>query len=235
MIFSSRFVGIAAVPRNSEAGALQNIANGIYDADSSIYSTVGEYALQAPDVVSPPFLCDSPYTNLTCSLWVGAAIFQAGTTPTPYYHFTAGFWPDGNFQTGIPTGLKYSNPGQWNGFEVGGAPYEPMQLLADTDAITCGDDPQLPFDKHLGDITLPVHYVGAGGGFGSYGLYTLSLLGSRDVTNHIVSFYPPQDQALDFGHVDLFYADDAKNLVWSDILEFLEEQRHESQNRCSDR
>jgi hypothetical protein len=220
---------------SSEASDLQNIANGVYNVDARIYGTVGQYAIQAPDAGSPPSVCGSPFTNLTCSLWVAAAIFQGGTTPTPYYHFAAGFWPDGNFQTGIPAGLKYSNIGQWNGFEVGVAPYEPMQLAADTDAVTCGDDPNLPFDKHLSDVTLPVHYVGAGGGFGSYGLYTLSLLGSRHVTNHIVSFYPPEDQALDFGHVDLFYADNAQDLVWSDILVFLQGQRYERDDRCNDK
>jgi hypothetical protein len=76
-----------------------------------------------------------------------------------------------------------------------------------------------------------VFYVGAGGGFGSYGLYTLSLLGSTDVSNHIVSFYPPDQQAFDFGHVDLFYAEDAQNLLWTNILQWLEKHQHD--NSCS--
>jgi hypothetical protein len=41
----------------------------------------------------------------------------------------------------------------------------------------------------------------------------LSLLGGNDVSSHIVSFYPPEKQALDFGHVDLFYAEHAQKLI----------------------
>ena len=49
----------------AEAYALQEIANGTYDSDGRIYATVGVSAIQAPDAISPPTLCDSPYTNLT--------------------------------------------------------------------------------------------------------------------------------------------------------------------------
>ena len=166
-----------------------------------------------------------------CSLWVASAGFQSGPSFTPYYHLAAGFFPGNNYETGIPDGLVYANAARFNALEVGLPPYEPQQLLADTYAITCGDDPNLPFDKHLADIRVPVHYVGAGGAFGSYGLYTLSLLGSRDITHHIISFYPPGQQALDFAHVDLFYADNAGDLVWSDILQWLSEPH----GSCSDR
>ena len=59
------------------------------------------------------------------------------------------------------------------------------------------------------------------GGFGSNGPYTLTLLGSQDVSSLIVSFYPPYQAGLDFGHVDLFNAQDAENLVWSPIYQWL--------------
>jgi len=58
----------------------------------------------------------------------------------------------------------------------------------------------------------------------------LSLLGSEDVTHDIVSFYPPAEAVLDFGHVDLFTADDAPNLVWNNILLWLTD--HEGENSC---
>jgi hypothetical protein len=218
---------------SSEAYYNQQIANGTYEFSSQFVQSLGQYAVQAPYTSS--LLFGDPYTNLTASLTAGAAWYQLGGDFTPYYHFVAGFWPDGNVDTGIPGGLNYTNVAQWNNFEIGAAPYEPMQLAADTTAITCGDDPNLPFDKHLADVKLPVHYVGAGGGFGSYGLYTLSLLGSKDVTNHIVSFYPPEKQAFDFGHVDLFYADNAQNLVWSDILDFVQRQEHDRDDKCGDK
>ena len=208
---------------SAEAYALQEIASGIYDSDGSFYATVGVNAIQAPDAISPPALCDSPYTNLTCSLLLASAGFQIGPSFTPYYHLAAGFFPGNNYTTGIPDGLVYANAARFNALEVGLPPYEPQRLLADTYGVTCGDDPNLPFDKHLANVTVPIHYVGAGGAFGSYGLYTLSLLGSREITHHIISFYPPDQQALDFAHVDLFYADNAKDLVWSDMLDWLSE------------
>jgi hypothetical protein len=55
------------------------------------------------------------------------------------------------------------------------------------------------------------------------------------VTDHIISFYPPSQQAFDFGHVDLFYADKAQDLVWSDILDFLQREKHEPGDKCNKR
>jgi hypothetical protein len=68
---------------------------------------------------------------------------------------------------------------------------------------------------------VPVLYVGAGGAIGPAGLYSLTLLGSTDVSTHIISFYPRAKAALDFGHVDLFFARDAEQLVWSPIEQSL--------------
>jgi hypothetical protein len=47
------------------------------------------------------------------------------------------------------------------------------------------------------------------------------MLGSQDESSLIVSFYPPQQAAFGFGHVDLFYAQDADDLVWSPIYQWL--------------
>lgn len=38
----------------------------------------------------------------------------------------------------------------------------------------------------------------------------------------MVSLLPPGDRIADFGHADLFQADDAETLVWEPILEWLE-------------
>ena len=74
-------------------------------------------------------------------------------------------------------------------------------------------------DDHLGAIKLPILYVGAGGAFGSLGEYTSSLTASSDVRNHTVSLQ--NVRMLDFGHGDLFLADDAPSLVWSVLHEWL--------------
>ena len=79
----------------------------------------------------------------------------------------------------------------------------------------------MPFDDHLADITVPVFYVGASGGFGDFGLYTTSLLGSTDVT---VQHRQPERPArsADFGHADLFQGIQAQTLVWQPILTWLQ-------------
>lgn len=101
-----------------------------------------------------------------------------------------------------------------------GAPFEAVGLIQDSFTISCNAAPTA-FGDHLSDIKVPVFYAAAGGGFGRGGLHTLTLLGSRDVSSQIVSFYPPEQAAFDFGQLDLFYAQDAENLVRSPIYEWL--------------
>jgi len=211
-----------------EAYENQLFTSGVYGENLQFVKSYGRQAIRDPYDTSS--LLGSPYTNLTASLTFGAAIYQFGSEDSPYFHYVGGTFPNGDFQA-IPNGLSYSNVGDWNDFVFGPSPYEAVLMREEAFAITCGDDPNLPFDKHLNDINVPVFYVGAGGGIGSYGLYTLSLLGSTDVSNLIVSFYPPDQQAFDFGHVDLFYAEDAQKLLWGDILQWL--RKHQHDNSCS--
>src|ERR1700680_2340711 len=70
------------------------------------------------------------------------------------------------------------------------APSQPILQEAEADAIICGDG-NASFSNHLGQIQVPVFHVGAAGGSGYPDLYTLTLLGSKDVSSYIVSFYPP--------------------------------------------
>jgi hypothetical protein len=61
-----------------------------------------------------------------------------------------------------------------------------------------------------------------GSGFGDFGVYTTTLLGSTDVTTHIVSLVPAEARIADFGHADLFLANNAKTLVWQPVLSWLQ-------------
>jgi hypothetical protein len=94
----------------------QLIASGTYNTDFTICRTLGDYAIQAPDSTSPPDLCDTPFTNLTCSV---AQAADPSNGFTPYYHFNAGYFPDNNYQSGIPNGLVYTNVGRLNALWVG--------------------------------------------------------------------------------------------------------------------
>lgn len=201
-----------------EQGVQSDIDNGIYAYSNAAVNQLGSLAQSAPD--DPSSLFGTPYTNLQASLTYGAAVFELGGLLTPYYHYVGGVFPNENINN-IPTDLAYTDVSRWNSFLESASPFETSTLIRDTYAITCSPGPNGPFDDHLNDITVPVLYVGAGGGFGRYGLYSLTLLGSKDVSTHIVSFYPPAQAAFDFGHVDLFYARNAQALVWTAIYNWL--------------
>ena len=195
-----------------------DVENGIYGYDNSVVAEVGTLAQQAPNDPSPIF--GPPYTNLQASLTYGAATFEPPPSFTPFYHFVAGTFPNNDIDQ-IPTGLVYTSVSRWNAFLASASPFEASTLIRDTYAITCSPGPTGQFDDALRQVTVPVLYVGAGGGFGPAGLYSLTLLGSKDVSSHIVSFYPSSQAAFDFGHVDLFNARDAQQLVWTPIYNWL--------------
>jgi hypothetical protein len=210
---------------NAEAEVDRQIASGVYASNGGISNAkVGQVA------IADPYGKQVDYNNLQYSMIEGAAFYDYGFAFAPEFHYTGGTFAAKDKDYFLPTGLKYTTIARWNGFLIGGSPYEANQMQADAASVTCGDDSNLPFDKHLADITVPIHYVAAGGGFSKYGLYTLSLLGSTDQSHNIVSLYPADKQKLDFGHLDLFYAENAPKLVWSDILSWL--KNHESDNSC---
>jgi hypothetical protein len=220
-LYKTNDPGLLSVFCAGEAFNNQQVAVGIY-ADNfgqSFLGPVGTLAISDPNGISPATLFGPPYTNLQASLTLGAASYQAGFANTPFWHFVGGTFGSSGVN-GIPTGLVFTNITRWNKLLRAASPFEPFQREADALAVTCGDV-NVPFDKHMKDITVPMLYVGAAGAYGAYGLYTLTLLGSEDVSHHIVSFYPPNDQALDYGHADLFTAYNAKNVVWSKILAWL--------------
>jgi hypothetical protein len=206
-------------------GTGADLAAGIYAYSSDPIPQIGQLAITDPNGVSPIF--GPPYTNLGASLTAGAATYQIQPPNefATFYHFVGGTFPGGNIW-GIPDGLVYTSIPEWNNFLVSASPFEAVRMQHDTYTISCGAT-STPFDNHLNDITVPVLYVGAGGGFGSNGLYTLTLLGSQDVSSLIVSFYPPEQAAFDFGHADLFHARDADDLVWSPIYQWLSEHNED--------
>jgi hypothetical protein len=197
------------------AGSFANPSGGLIAALGGLAVTDpgGSSILNGPPFNLPAF------DNRQAALLVGEEtfFFLAGLPPTPFYHFTGGTFDS----QGKPAGLLYSNEADLYTLEQGSAPFQPNQELADSDAFTCGQAP-LPFADHLAEIEVPVLYVGAGGGFGEYGLYTTTLLGSADVSSHIVHKVPPGQRIADYGHADLFLAGDAHTLVWQPILDWLE-------------
>ncbi len=179
--------------------------------------------LAETDPTGPSPYWGPPYTNLGATLSYAAAGFQGGTHPfTPWYHFASGAFTGGD-TTRDPVGLRFTDVHAWDDFVMGIGNFEPVRLQAETQHITCDDGSTNRFDGHLGDIRVPILYVGAAGGFGTYGMYSMNQTGSRDRETIIVRTRPIGREKQDFGHVDLFYARDAKRYSWQRIAHWVHE------------
>jgi len=158
----------------------------------------------------------SPYlpglTNMQTAMFFGAGqIF--GRTPS---HYHAGI-----FEDGMPIGFQYITTEQWLDFLENTAAYEPMLFYIDY-CILIVDQEDSPFDDYLAEIAVPVFHVGGAGGLAPQMTYTLSLLGSSDITELYVSLHPEDEVLIDYGHIDIFTAENAPQLVWDPILQWVE-------------
>jgi hypothetical protein len=130
-------------------------------------------------------------TNYQFALLFGSATYQFAFPVAPCFHLVAGTFD----QAGLPTGLQHMSDGAWFDFLGAFSPWMPNQILVDEFAVAC---PQydVPFDDHLGATTVPVLWVGAGGGYGTTMAYMMGLLGSTDVTGVIATVDP--NRCLDY-------------------------------------
>ncbi|HWN40630.1 MAG TPA: hypothetical protein VNW71_00325 [Thermoanaerobaculia bacterium] len=202
-------------------GSLPSWQAGTYEnRNGSLVFTIWQLATTAPNGASPIL---PGFTNRQAALAVGSMtflFFPPDLAPVPLYHFTGGTF---NAQ-GLPTGLLYTPEALLLALEKGSAPFQPARELLDGDAAICDDDSivEVSFDDHLDDIEVPVFYVGAAGGFGTFGIYTTTLLGSQDVTSLVVDLQSPANQLAEFGHADLFLATNAQTLVWQPVLSWIQ-------------
>ncbi len=110
------------------------------------------------------------------------------------------------------------------------SPYEALRFVYDYMVLFC-DEEDVPYDDHLADITVPILNVAPAGGVGETSYYGLTLLGSTDVTNLNIQLQPDDQHLLDFGHIDLWTADNAAELVWQPIFEWIAEHRGREENQ----
>jgi hypothetical protein len=204
--------GLACVTSSALQDSLDAGTYG--DPAGVLMQTLGMLGSFDPDSPSPvvPGL-----TNLQAALLFGGATHQF-LPMTPWFHYEAGIFNE----YGLPTGLQYTTVNGWLEFLMGAASYEPMAFMRDYMSIIC-DAVDVPWDDHLGDITNPIFAVGATGGLGELTEYTTTLTGSGDRTFLKVELWPPEAIGLDFGHIDLWTADNAEALVWGPILEWVNE------------
>jgi len=191
------------------------IDSGTYHdtAGGYLFLLMGDLARTDPDGASPIV---PGATNRQAVLYLGAATHLFAPFP-PLWHYFAGTFDE----FGVPTGLQYTTYEGMLDFLATASPYEPLGFEYDVYCIW-GDEPDVPFDDHLAEITVPVFYVGAAGGLGATGLYATTLLGSSDVTTLLVKLHSDDELALDFGHIDLWTAGNAPGLVWTPILDWIE-------------
>jgi len=198
---------------------------GVYASNGgALLAATGALAASQPDSPNPFFPPGHPffgYTNKQVGLGAGEATYQLlFLPPMPHYHFTGGRFDAGD----VPAGLSYvASEQRWFSALQRAAPFEPLKVLLDADAITCNDGSS-SLDAHLAQISVPVLYLGAGGGFGASGLYTVSLLHSPDKTSLLRS-ETPGDDLHDLGHFDIWLGQDAQRLWWQPLLRWVQDHR----------
>lgn len=201
------------------AGACQRAADqyaaieaGTVESDNSFFSDLGALAASAPNEPSPsPFFAG--YTNRGAFLWTIGQTYNF-FQPSPFYHLAATV-----IEEGVSVSARLSPENRLTSWFSAAPRWQSMREGADGDALWCGTNP--PIDDHLADIRIPIFYVGAAGGFGEYGRYTLTLTQSSDPRAVVHS--AGGDIASDTGHGDLLFGRDAPSKVWPAIASFVRE------------
>ncbi|OJT24955.1 hypothetical protein BO221_11225 [Archangium sp. Cb G35] len=201
----------------THAALAQVQASGQYEGGMLGLTMQGIAGLAIHQPAAPSSLLPGS-TNRQVALLFGAATHAFQTPPViPNYH-----WTGGQFSAeGLPTGLSWTAAPFFFDTLAQASPYQSIGEQVDTFAMWCGA-PAVPYDDHLAWVRVPVLYVGAAGGMGGYGLHSLSLLGSTDVSSLVVQRFPDMYRAVDYGHADLFLAADAQNAVWTPILDWVQ-------------
>ncbi len=172
----------------------------------------GPAALQDPTGPSPYI----PGMNNTQAAIALAAYVPYPQIPGYTYHFLAGTFDE----TGMPTGLQYTPFDNWVDFMVAAPPNETAAFMRDyTMAVL--PECEVRWDDHLGDVTTPILYLNALGGAGPFGLHTLDLISSSDVTVLNFSFLPPEEVLLEFAHIDLFLGNGVEGFVWTPVRDWI--------------
>ena len=191
------------------AALKKQMDDGIYQNSGGVtFGRFGNLATTAPNDPSPlvPGL-----TNFQAALFVGTN--PPGNPPAPFWHFVGG-----QFIGAIPTGLLHSDPTRWINLLKSLPPYQPQRTGYESRLCIC-NEVDVTFDDHMGKISVPILYIGAGGAFGTLGDYSSTQTRSSDITNYTIT--QTGERLTDFGHGDLFIGNDAAALVWNRLYEWL--------------
>ena len=181
------------------------VAAGIY-GEGAIFRTAGLLARDDPQGASPIF---EGLSNYQAALAVGTWLLYG----VPPFHLFAGIF-DGE----LPIGMEYITNEAWIDLLCTMSYVESNVAGMDQAHEICGAD--VPWNRHWDRIRVPVFFVTGRGGFGEAGLYQLDFLGSQDVSTLVISTNPGEILH-DYGHLDLFLANNAQSLAWQPILAWI--------------
>ena len=133
-------------------------------------------------------------------------------------HYLAGVWDE----TGLPTGLQFVTNDRWFDFMESAPQWEATRFMLDYSA-TVARLYDVPWDDYVGQIDVPILNVAAAGGLGPYSYYALSLMGSDDIESLNIQLQPDEAALFDFGHIDIFIAENAPELVWEPVARWINE------------
>jgi len=184
----------------SAQAVLDQINGGVFqNTNGQFFQTLGFLAHNLPDEHSP-IIDDGSTTNI-----------QAFRLVFAMDAFGFGF----NFFGGEFGGLFNSDEERATRAVANYSHYMPNQLWYEIDAVNCSSM-NVTFDDHIDLISVPILYIGAELGAGVAGQYTSSLTAGNDVTNHIVP---------GFGHADNFLGNNADQLMWSELRNWIGDHR----------
>ena len=175
---------------------------------------LGLLAQLDPEGASP---ANPNFTNYQFMLFLGANTYLTQNIPNQFWHFVGGNMAQ---PSDLASEFLYTDVNKWISGIAGVPPYESVRVALDATTCLCNEK-DVVFDDYLDQISLPIFYLGAAGGTGTAGEYTMSLTTSNDVSSHIVTMETHENNFRDFGHADLFLADDASTLAWDPLAQWL--------------
>jgi hypothetical protein len=191
------------------------IANGVH-AWWIGFKEIGENALLDPDGDSGFY----GLTNRQLALFFGCAGWR-GWPLTDYWHYWGGFFDgDPEDPDSLPIDTRFL-PAEWAfEFMATAAAWQPSRFLYDYSRIMC-DEEDVAWDDNLALIEVPILNLGGAGALAPIADHTLGLLGSTDIQHVIVQLLPDDQRYEDFGHIDIWTATQAAELVWQPLLDWI--------------
>lgn len=187
------------------------LASGVFATDSSAVMLNGRAALDHPDALSPfglpalpPYFAAVSPNTFTKYEWLVASYVRSlffGGTYVPDPPFVSTIFTDG----ARIVRLLANTP-----------PYTPTQVNYDTSASRCeSDNRPVAFDDHLGEVAVPILAISRRQ---SPTADATTRTASGDITSVVMN--PGMIPTL-YGHADFLLANDAANVVWRPILDWI--------------